>query len=65
MSKYKLNTSNFMIVKNIDDFNTEEIDENLVKTIIVFDEDEKIKDYIKNNNYKNVDNFYIEENYSN
>lgn len=59
LSKFKLNTSNFLIVKDMYQFDLE-VDSKYNKKIIVFDNDDDILDYIENNNYDNVsDRLYI------
>lgn len=60
LSKFKLNTINYLIVKDMSQFDLE-IDEKYNKKIIVFDKDDEILNYIENNDYDDVsDRLYIE-----
>ena len=60
LSRYKLNTNNILVVKDISVFDND-IDSNLNKNIIAFDEDEEIFKYIKDNNYIENGNIFSKE----
>lgn len=57
LSKYKLNTKNVTIVKELHQLYNQSTE--YKNKIIIIDEEEKIYDYIKNNNYIKHDNMYI------
>ena len=59
LSKFKLNTINYLIVKDMSQFDLE-FDEKYNKKIIVFDKDDEILNYIEKNDYEDIsDSLYI------
>lgn len=60
LSRYKLNSNNISIVKDISNFEELENDE-FNEKIIVFDKDDEIMEYIDDNNYQKNGNIYVKE----
>lgn len=58
LSKFKLNTENVNIVKDISQFESE-IDDKYNKKIITLDVDDEILEYIDDNNYEKENNIYV------
>ena len=60
LSKYKLNTKNYVVVHSLSQFNNE-IDSNLKKNIIILDDTEQIYQYMHQNGYEKENGIYTQK----